>query len=832
MKKAIIFLSLFILSAALYSQELVESFDGGITSWEDLWLSGDGTLELGYDSTLAGHEGAACLEAKWKLDVESWGGGISFGYFTPANEVIDMSARDTLSLWYFNKIPGKLDSVDFTLILRDQPSASAYSADNRNVELWIHYVHGVYTNTEPGWHEIIIPIYEADNAFDGFVYGGNSVENNHKLDPAAIRGWYLEWGTWNTAAANTADSGVVCFDNMQLRGSRETPIILFNGKSVPANYQAITGWSGSVEVTDEEDYDTGTNSLKWTGGDGWDGVWFTFTESRKLGSLWSTDSLQFAIKADPGLGNLWLAFTDTDEDGEGTADRQYQAVYYLTEAEAGYNGAWKLIKLALKDFDRFWTSWDGDRVEGEFDSTKVGMFRLEGDGQELAGKIVYLDNIWTGNPEFDWTPPAAVPGVTAFTEDYYNLVAWEAVPDEAGEIYSVYTSDNPISDIAASDVENLAAAISEDMPTAYVHWLYYPLIDHEITQYYAVTATDESGNVGPAGVSGAISNKAKGVPTISLNPPANFNADGDLSEWDQSGIKPWVITPEKSHVVVGTVTDSVDLKATAYLAIDKNYLYVAIDVVDDAYFYDPAGYYWEMDALEMFIGLYDWRGKRHTSIKRGAEPDYVLIFLKDRVTNGYNNDQIIYSVEHPNYHFETLNDRDYVIEAKIPLDSLAFGDDVKFNPVNGVRTPIDFYFHDNDGAGWEGNLSWSRLNTDQAGKNPMEWAYTWIGDKYTTAVAEKSESENVVIHDFILYTNYPNPFNPTTTITYAVARSGQVKLQVFNQLGQQVATLVNEYKATGLYKLDFSSKDLSSGLYFYRLETAGFSKTMKMIVMK
>jgi hypothetical protein len=105
-----------------------------------------------------------------------------------------------------------------------------------------------------------------------------------------------------------------------------------------------------------------------------------------------------------------------------------------------------------------------------------------------------------------------------------------------------------------------------------------------------------------------------------------------------------------------------------------------------------------------------------------------------------------------------------------------------------------------------------------------------LGGYHPSGVREKENQG--LIKEYQLAQNFPNPFNPTTTITYAVARSGQVKLQVFNQLGQQVATLVNEYKATGLYKIDFSSKELPSGLYFYRLETAGFSKTMKMILMK
>jgi hypothetical protein len=238
-----------------------------------------------------------------------------------------------------------------------------------------------------------------------------------------------------------------------------------------------------------------------------------------------------------------------------------------------------------------------------------------------------------------------------------------------------------------------------------------------------------------------------------------------------------------------------------------------------------------MDALELFIGLYNWRGKRHTSIERGAEPDYFLLFLKDNVTNGYNNEQIIYSVEHPNYHFETLNDRDYVIEAKIPLDTLAFGDDVKINPVNGMRIPLDFYFHDNDGSGWEGNLAWSRNNTDQAGKNPLEWAYTWIGDTtHVTAVGQSAEP--VLVASYFLSQNYPNPFNPTTTISYALPQAGQVKIELYNTLGQKVRALLNEYKTTGSYTVDLKAGDLPSGIYLYKMEVGKFTKTMKMVLMK
>lgn len=101
-----------------------------------------------------------------------------------------------------------------------------------------------------------------------------------------------------------------------------------------------------------------------------------------------------------------------------------------------------------------------------------------------------------------------------------------------------------------------------------------------------------------------------------------------------------------------------------------------------------------------------------------------------------------------------------------------------------------------------------------------------------TMTAVDSETNGALPTRFALEQNYPNPFNPSTAIFYAVVKSGQVKLQVFNQLGQRVATLVNEHQVAGIYKIDFNAKELPSGLYFYRIETGDFSKTIKMILMK
>ncbi|MBL8017243.1 MAG: T9SS type A sorting domain-containing protein [Ignavibacteria bacterium] len=85
---------------------------------------------------------------------------------------------------------------------------------------------------------------------------------------------------------------------------------------------------------------------------------------------------------------------------------------------------------------------------------------------------------------------------------------------------------------------------------------------------------------------------------------------------------------------------------------------------------------------------------------------------------------------------------------------------------------------------------------------------------------------------FELKQNYPNPFNPETNISFSVPHPGSVKLAVFDLLGREVAVLVNEDLKAGVYKVNFNASVLSTGVYFYRIETNGFSEVKKMMLVK
>lgn len=88
------------------------------------------------------------------------------------------------------------------------------------------------------------------------------------------------------------------------------------------------------------------------------------------------------------------------------------------------------------------------------------------------------------------------------------------------------------------------------------------------------------------------------------------------------------------------------------------------------------------------------------------------------------------------------------------------------------------------------------------------------------------------VNKFELQQNYPNPFNPTTKISYQLPVSGNVKIKVYDVLGNEVAKLVDEYKPAGSYEVEFDGKELTSGVYVYKLITGKYSATKKLVLIK
>ncbi len=98
----------------------------------------------------------------------------------------------------------------------------------------------------------------------------------------------------------------------------------------------------------------------------------------------------------------------------------------------------------------------------------------------------------------------------------------------------------------------------------------------------------------------------------------------------------------------------------------------------------------------------------------------------------------------------------------------------------------------------------------------------------TNSVEEKTIQSNT----YVLLQNYPNPFNPVTMINYQLTVTSTIRIVVFDLLGREIAELVNRKQDAGNYNVKFDAKDLSGGLYFYRLQAGNFAETKKMIFAK
>ncbi len=126
------------------------------------------------------------------------------------------------------------------------------------------------------------------------------------------------------------------------------------------------------------------------------------------------------------------------------------------------------------------------------------------------------------------------------------------------------------------------------------------------------------------------------------------------------------------------------------------------------------------------------------------------------------------------------------------------------------------------GSDFFGATATDEMYMDNFSYNPnASWIVTGI-----------NEIGNAVPTEYTVSQNYPNPFNPVTKINFALPKSGLVTMKVYDILGKEVATLVNEVKNAGSYSVDFDGANLSSGMYFYKISVNGFSEVKKMMLLK
>ena len=166
--------------------------------------------------------------------------------------------------------------------------------------------------------------------------------------------------------------------------------------------------------------------------------------------------------------------------------------------------------------------------------------------------------------------------------------------------------------------------------------------------------------------------------------------------------------------------------------------------------------------------------------------------------------------------------------------SLAVTGNSVFAGVNGIGV---FVSNDN-GANWTSRIEGLGYKTTLALCIYGNYIFAGTQDSgvyrrpLSELITEVKTISNQIPKDFSLLQNYPNPFNPSTSIRYEIPKNGFVKLVVYDILGKEIETLVNEKQSAGTYEVKFEGKSLTSGVYFYRLTTDGFSDTKRMILLK
>ncbi len=123
------------------------------------------------------------------------------------------------------------------------------------------------------------------------------------------------------------------------------------------------------------------------------------------------------------------------------------------------------------------------------------------------------------------------------------------------------------------------------------------------------------------------------------------------------------------------------------------------------------------------------------------------------------------------------------------------------------------------------------LNSITRTREITQYVHEEYERNFSTIVGVNDKTDEVV-NKYSLSQNYPNPFNPTSKIKYQIAKLGKVELKVYDILGREVITLVNEVKSPGNYEVTFNASQLASGVYFYRLTVGDFVQTKKMILLR
>jgi len=294
------------------------------------------------------------------------------------------------------------------------------------------------------------------------------------------------------------------------------------------------------------------------------------------------------------------------------------------------------------------------------------------------------------------------------------------------------------------------------------------------------------------------------IPAISSPPEIDGELDDVWGEVNTLSMNEFV---DDGSLDLNALSGPDDIRGMFKAAYDPDAFYIFVDVVDDEIATDSPNDY-ENDSIELY---FDCANLKNDTYVTDNDFQWRWVYGNDVATQGPagGTDECAW--------MET--DLGYAMELSIPAGELAALDFAE-----GSEFGFEVQINERDAGTRENILKWWGPSND-----------SWLDPStFGTAVFGPTGIEDGVVaaEQFQLSQNYPNPFNPTTEIAYSVNAMTNVKLTVYDVMGHEVSTLVNQVQAPNEYRVTFDGANLTSGVYFYKLETGSNVITKKMILMK
>ena len=274
------------------------------------------------------------------------------------------------------------------------------------------------------------------------------------------------------------------------------------------------------------------------------------------------------------------------------------------------------------------------------------------------------------------------------------------------------------------------------------------------------------------------------------------------------------LTKAENSIPLDTVLNGwTDHMSSAFTMWDEDYFYLFVKVIDEERDGSEKTNPWMSDCIEVF---FDGDNSKGTSYDGVNDVQWRWVYGEAPGDSG--------NASNPIGEWVFLDtELGYNLEVRIGADTLA----TYFPLVTDHEIGFEISNADRDeGAGQQDVLHWW-THTGTTWSDP-----SLFGTAVLTGGPSAIGDDHSMVSDFELGQNYPNPFNPSTTIAYSLNKTEQVKLVVYNLIGQKVTVLADGIKNAGRHEVKFNGANLPSGIYFYKLEAAGQMFTNKMMLIK